>query len=652
MKKLTWILGFAFVGLILLVPGKKFGKAQEQFSSGGRCVPNEVLVKFKEETDKGQIITAINSLQGKVVTYLKNEIYAPEWDSAVRSQRSFLDDPHLIRVRVPESVGTELAISLLKQLPDVVYAEPNGIPYFFTNDPHWSKLWGMHNTGQTGGTSGADIHAPEAWNIFTGSPNITVAVIDSGIDYNHEDLAANFWTNPGETGGGKETDGIDNDGDGYVDDWRGWDFATGDNDPIDEYDPYYHGTHVSGTIGAVGNNGIGVAGVCWSVKLMALRFFNIADTISAIDYAANKGARVINASWGTGAYSQALYDAIQRARSKGVLFIAAAGNWSNLQWYDNDAIPVYPASYALDNILAVLSTDHNDNLSSFSHYGKMSVDIGAPGGTGDGTNKDIYSTKRYNAYQYLSGTSMSTPHVVGVAALALGKCPQLTYSQLKSRILNKSDYDPALQNKCVSNGRLNAYNVIYDPAVPDGTPASLTGTYSSWTTVSVSWQDNSSNEIGFDIQRKKTGESDFYSIKSVDSGVTGYLDTSAWGGIPIYYKVRAYNMAGTSPFSGTLTITIPATVPAAPSNLHTVGIPHEFHVQLNWTDNANNEQWFLIERRPEGSESWTQIGIIAGNSSTFIDTTVHAGTYSYRVGANNPYGTSYSNVIQVEVIGQ
>lgn len=400
-------MGLAFLLLVRNV-GTSRGAASQ---ADARYVPNEVLVKFKEGTEDLPVKTTISSIQGNVITYLKQTVAALDWNSSTRAHLSFLDDPYLLHITVPDSIGTEKAISILRQIPCVQYAEPNVKLYFFTNDTHFSKLWGLNNTGQTGGTVDADIDAPEAWNIFTGSSEITVAVIDTGIDYNHEDLAENIWTNPGETGGGKETDGVDNDGNGYVDDWHGWDFYSGNNDPMDAYDPVYHGTHVAGTIGAKGNNNKGVVGVCWNVKLMALKTWgDIASSIPAIDYAAKMGAKGINASWGTPDYSQSLYEAIQRARAKGVLFVAAAGNYQEpITWYDNDQHAVYPASYDLDNILAVLSTDHNDALSGFSHYGKTSVDMGAPGGTGDGSVKDIYSTMRFNGYQYMAGTSRAGP---------------------------------------------------------------------------------------------------------------------------------------------------------------------------------------------------------------------------------------------------
>jgi subtilisin family serine protease len=259
---------------------------------------------------------------------------------------------------------------LLSLNPNIEYAERNYIGRFFgtiPNDPHFSKLWGLRNTGQTGGTSDADIDAPEAWDIHKGSSSIVVAVIDSGIDFDHDDLQANVWTNPGETGGGKENNGIDDDGNRYIDDWRGWNFVGGNNNPVDTYDPIYHGTHVSGTIGAKGNNGIGVVGVCWTVKLMALRAGNTAQFTSAIDYSTFNGARISNNSWGV-PESDTLLSAIERARTNGKLFIAAAGNDNS----NNDADPVYPASYDLDNIISVLATDHSDLKAPYSNWGPYS----------------------------------------------------------------------------------------------------------------------------------------------------------------------------------------------------------------------------------------------------------------------------------------
>jgi subtilisin family serine protease len=505
----------------------------------------------------------------------------------------------------------------------------------------------LRNTGQTGGTSDADIDAPEAWNIFTGSPSVVVAVTDSGINYSHIDLGANIWVNPGESGGRKETDGIDNDGNGKIDDWHGWDFYDGDNNPMDTYS---HGTHVAGTIGAVGDNNEGVVGVCWSVKLMALRVGAtgpvLSCAISAIDYARAKGAKVINASWGSYTYYQSLYDAINRARTNGILFVAAAGNDQS----NNDSTPHYPSSYNLDNIIAVLATDHNDNKSGFSNFGKNSVDIGAPGGTNDGTNKDIYSTVLGNNYGFKAGTSMASPHVVGVAALAWGKCPPLTYSQLKTRIINKRDYKSPLQDKCVANGRLNAYNVLYDAASPNA-PTNLTARATAWQVIDLYYTDNSGNEIGFEIQRKRAGQANFSYLKSVDSNISHAQDTTATVGVSHTYKVRAYNMANVSSFTNTASATVPTGVPAAPNNLYAHNPSPPSGVNLSWNDNATNEQVFAIERQSFSDPHWTEIAEAGPNATTYSDTNVQAGeTYYYRVRAYNPNGYSaYSNEITVEI---
>ena len=222
------------------------------------------------------------------------------------------------------------------------------------NDPSFSQLWGLHNTGQTGGTNDKDIDAPEAWDLATGDSSIVVAVTDTGVDFSHPDLSSQRWVNPLDPMGGG-----DDDGNGLVDDWSGWDFVNGDNDPFDDH---RHGTHVSGTIGASGDNGVGVVGVNWNVKIMALKFLNsagsgtTADAIAATLYAADHGADVSSNSWGGGPYDQALLDAIEYGASRGMLFVAAAGN----DGFNNDVTPTYPATYSSDAVLAVAATDSND----------------------------------------------------------------------------------------------------------------------------------------------------------------------------------------------------------------------------------------------------------------------------------------------------
>ena len=310
------------------------------------------------------------------------------------------------------------------------------------NDPSFSQLWGLNNTGQTGGTSDKDIDAPEAWELATGDPDVVVAVADTGVDFGHPDLTSQRWVNTLDP-----VNGADDDGNGLVDDWSGWDFVNDDNDPVDDHD---HGTHVSGTIGASGNNGVGVVGVNWNVKIMALKFLNAAgsgttaDAIASTLYAADHGADVSSNSWGGGPFDQALLDAIEYGASRGMLFVAAAGNDA----FNNDVTPTYPATYGSAAVLAVAATDHNDGLAFFSSYGATTVDLGAPG-------VNILSTTRGSTYKSFNGTSMATPHVAGAAALVEDRFPGATLYGIKALLLNTVDPAAALAGRTVTGGRLN-----------------------------------------------------------------------------------------------------------------------------------------------------------------------------------------------------
>ncbi|MDH3318828.1 MAG: S8 family serine peptidase [Betaproteobacteria bacterium] len=331
------------------------------------------------------------------------------------------------------------------------------------NDPSYPQLWGLDNTGQTGGKPNADIDAPEAWNVQTGGAAAPVAVIDTGVDYNHPDLAANMWINAGEIPG----NGLDDDGNGYIDDVHGYDFCNADGDPMDDHG---HGTHVAGTIAAFGDNGVGVVGVNWNARVMAVKFLcaggsgTTSAAISAVLYAADMGARVMNNSWGGGGFSQALKDAIATAHQAGALFVAAAGNDAA----DTDAAPHYPSSYDVPNVVSVAATDHNDARASFSNYGAASVDLGAPGAailsTVPASGDPCCSSP--SGYKLLSGTSMATPHVAGAATLALARFPASSVLQLKQRLLGAADPIPALAGITVTGGRLNAYKALDDDSVP------------------------------------------------------------------------------------------------------------------------------------------------------------------------------------------
>lgn len=329
--------------------------------------------------------------------------------------------------------------------PDIILCEPNYKLELGSrpNDSAYSSLYGMEK-----------ISAPAAWDTTTGSQNVTVAIVDTGIDYTHPDLSDNLWTNTNETPG----NGIDDDNNGYVDDYYGANAVSGSGNP---YDDNGHGTHVAGTIGARGDNARGVVGVNWNVKLMGLKFLDsdgsgyTDDAITMINYAVTHGASVINASWGGGGASNSLRSAIQAAGNNGVLFIAAAGN----EGENNDRTASYPANYDLDNVLSVAATDSDDALAYFSNYGATTVDIAAPG-------VDIYSTYP-GGYATLDGTSMATPHVAGLAALVIAAYPNENYHQIRSRVLT-GDAISDLAGLTTTGKRINAQAALGAPTPPSG----------------------------------------------------------------------------------------------------------------------------------------------------------------------------------------
>jgi len=423
---------FTVLPIIFMASGVWVAEANT-FGSAGVTEPafveNQVIVKFKQE--------GIHSLD---VISVQNEL-------GVFNVKEF----PLIGAQLWEmKADTLIAVQRFENDDRIEYIEPNYIIELAKtpNDPEFAKLWGLHNQGQTGGKADADIDAPEAWEYKTGG-KVVVAIIDTGVDYNHPDLIANMWINPDEIPDNK----IDDDENGCIDDIYGCDFANDDGDPFDDHS---HGTHVAGTIAAVGDNSRGIVGVSWTAQIMALKFLtsrgsgSIAGAIAAIQYATKMGAQLSNNSWGGGGYSQALHDAIKAAGEKGILFIAAAGNdYGN----NNDVSPVYPASYNLDNIIAVAATDHNDKLAVFSNYGLKTVDLGAPG-------VNIYSTTPHNTYKSFNGTSMATPHVSGAISLLWAKCSKLTHTDVKNAIQGSVDKVSALSGKTLTGGRLNVHKAL------------------------------------------------------------------------------------------------------------------------------------------------------------------------------------------------
>ncbi len=415
-------------------------------------VPNELIIKFKDDVSPEAQTAALVKINGKV----KEKIHT----NAMKDKG---DKQGVLLVSTPLQAFD--AIAKAKGLTEILYAEPNYIYQHnaTSNDTYYinGSLWGMYGDA-TSPANQYGSQAGEAWAAGkTGSNTVYIGIIDEGYMYTHEDLTANAGVNPGETAG----NGIDDDGNGLIDDVYGWDFD-GNNNTVFDGVGDDHGTHVAGTIGGVGGNGKGVAGVCWNVKLLNAKFLGTrggttTNAIKAVDYFTDLKSRhnlnlvATNNSWGGGGFSQALMDAIARANTAGILFIAAAGNSGT----NNDVTPSYPSGYTSSNIIAVASITNTGALSSFSQYGAKTVDLGAPGSAIYSSvpvstrvkNKNVI-TSGYASY---SGTSMATPHVTGGVALYASTHPGATAVQIKAAILGSVALTPSLTGQCVTGGRLN-----------------------------------------------------------------------------------------------------------------------------------------------------------------------------------------------------
>jgi subtilisin family serine protease len=427
------------LALALSVPSMAVAQLSEQNNSQGQsptfeaptntqAVPEQIIVNFEENVDPAT----------------KADVRRAE---GLEKEK----DLELIGAEVDKVKGqpVEAAIRALNSRPDVEYAERDFIGHAtgYEDEPRFGELWGLDNTGQNGCTPNVDINGLEASAVTQGDPNLVVAVIDSGVDFSHPEFTGRSWVNPGESGGGKETNGIDDDGNGFVDDVNGADFVNNDGNPFDDHS---HGTHVAGTIAASVNDQ-GVVGVAPNVKIMALKWLNssnrgfTSDAIEAITYAKSKGAKISNNSWMLDGFSQALKDAIDASSDS--LFVAAAGNDNR----DNDIDPRYPASYTSPNILSVAAVDCYGNRASFSNFGANSVDISAPG-------VGILSAIPSNTYAHYQGTSMATPHAAGAAALAASVDPALLSAPvaLKNHVMNTGKPLPAMAGITVTGDMVDA----------------------------------------------------------------------------------------------------------------------------------------------------------------------------------------------------
>jgi Tol biopolymer transport system component/subtilisin family serine protease len=513
-----WLLLLAIVvAFIAILPMAQRAERQSQGpqrqqtkKQNVNAVPGEILVRFRPgSTGKRLGRQVVTEKTGRQIS-MSIEAVSPAFEIVEG-----------LRVARVNPADTSNAIEALRARSDVLYAEPNFIRKASTlpNDPRFGDMWGLKNTGQRvsfgghSGFAGNDIHAEQAWNITTGNRSVVVGVIDTGIDINHEDLKDNIWTNTAEVAG----NGVDDDGNGFIDDVHGWDFAHNDANVFDYTEPTYppapsytgdfddHGTHVAGTIGATGNNAIGVVGVNWQVSVLPLKFLTgeagageSADFLKAMAYAkamrqlwessgGTKGAniRVLNGSFGGGGFSQAELDAIRSLGDAGILFVVAAGN----EAVNNDLFPTYPTNYISPNLISVAASGGSGTRAFFSNFGEATVNVTAPG-------EYILSTTPKNTYDFANGTSMAAPHVSGTAALVCALSPSITMQKLRS-IMMYSGYAAPWQfanTLPISTGRAvdasRALQSISDPDVTaPGAVTNLSVQFSgAFPTYTLNWQ--------------------------------------------------------------------------------------------------------------------------------------------------------------------
>jgi subtilisin family serine protease len=591
--------------------------------NGHQAVTGEVLMKLQGVTPAER-------------TQLEQQLDADD-------SRELARDLDIRRVH-SRSFDVATLIAFLRTHPSVSYVEPNYILHAATipNEPQFANLWGLRNVGQSvdgmaGGSTGADIHATSAWNVSTGSRRNVVAVIDTGVDYTHPHLSANVWSAPAAfsvtINGTTITCAAGT---------HGYNAITGTCDPLDDND---HGSHVAGTIGAVGQNSLGVVGVNWTTSIMGSKFLDatgtgtLADAINAIEFAiqakaafastAGANVRVLNNSWVGGAFSQALLDEINKAEVNGMLFVAAAGNDAS----NNDAQPAYPADYTssgANNIITVAATDNGDQLAPFSNYGSSLVHLGAPG-------VNILSTTRGNTYRYFSGTSMAAPHVAGAAALVLSKCG-LSTSQLKTTILHNVDVTGSLTGLVASNGRLNADKALRSCAAPAPAPAAPTNVKATAgnARVVLTWT-AAAGATSYNVYRRLARGTYGSPLKSGITSTT-YTNSSLTNGTTYYYVVSAVTNGVVGPASAEVSAK-PSATPPVPAGLTAAAGPATGEISLAWTPSATATSYRVKRSLYSGGTYSTITTAVTGGG--YVNKGLLTGRqYYYVVSAINGSGES------------
>lgn len=594
-------------------PEPEAKRAESAVAAGGTVL----LVKFRDGTAGTAIDARLAPLAQKVRKYSRSN------RKKDRPGPAFFET--LVSVQLDAAQDPDEALLQLRSAPDVEYAHPEalyhavGVP----SDPSYPQLWGLQK-----------IQADLAWDAEVGRHEVVVAVIDTGIDVSHPDLRANVWVNPDEI----PANGVDDDGNGYADDLYGYDFANADPEPFDDHD---HGTHVAGTIGAVGNNGIGVVGVAWKVKLMAVKFLRAdgsgteSDAVAAIQYAALNGAHVLSNSWGGPSYSQAIQDAVTAANTAGALVVAAAGN-------DNTDAPFYPA--AMSGVVSVAATDTADQKASFSNFGPQ-IDLAAPG-------VDILSTVRSSGYARFNGTSMACPHVSGLAALLKSRRFELTNADLEAALRSSADDlgEPG-RDDVFGDGRINAYRAI--STTPAGAPRPISeiahplpreGVSASFEVAGTAAGDAFQSYL---LEAVSPGGSAWTTVSAgsapVTQAVLGTVDVSGWpqGWAGIRLRVDA---------PGGVTVTTASTVrygigPPPPSPVFPAdgSTSHDPRPIFDWSDSSDPDGIAYYELQVDNNSDFSSPELSVTNlpfSQFYPDDPLPDGWYSWRTRAIDGLGNA------------